>query len=98
LTGSPIAPIRPFLLHRHPIAHFCFTAHFRKHWSIPQAYEAAGGGTAAPGLKIFRANFAFRASASCSKLLNDKKIFQSSKNFQGKLYFQDKRKLLKIPE
>jgi len=30
------------------------------------------GGRQPPGLKNFRANSAFRASASCSKILNDK--------------------------
>ena len=38
----------------------------------------------------------FRASASCSKILNGKKYIQYSENFQGKLCFQGKRKLLKI--
>jgi len=31
------------------------------------------GAAAPPGLKNFRANSVFRASASCSKILNDKK-------------------------
>jgi len=43
-----------------------------------------GGGSAAPpGLKNFRANSFFRANATCSKILNDKKIFKYSEKFQG---------------
>ena len=42
-----------------------------------------------PGLKIFRANSVFRASASCSKILNDKKCVQYREKFQGKLCFSD---------
>jgi len=38
----------------------------------------------------------FRASASCSKLLNGKKYIQYRENFQGKLCFQGKRMLIKI--
>jgi len=53
------------------------------------------GSAAAPGLKNFRANSVFRASASCSKILDDKKY---SENFQGNSVFQGKRKLLKNPE
>jgi len=37
----------------------------------------------------------FRASASCSKILNAKKIFKYSEKFQGNSVFQGKRKLLK---
>jgi len=48
------------------------------------------------GLKHFRANSVFRASASCSKILNDKKCFNSVK-IQGKLCFQVKCKWLKNP-
>jgi len=40
---------------------------FGNRWSIPWAYET-GGGLPPPGLKIFR------ASASCSKYLNNKNI------------------------
>jgi len=32
-------------------------------------------------LKNFRANFVFRASAGCSKILNDKKYFNTVKHF-----------------
>jgi len=54
-----------------------------------------GGGRGAatpPGLKNFR------ASAGCSKILDDKKIFQYSEKFLGNSVFQGKRKLLKNPE
>ena len=40
----------------------------------------------------------FRASASCSKLLNVNSIPNHSEKFQGNSIFQDKRKLLKNPE
>jgi len=49
-------------------------------------------------LKNFRANSVFRASAGCSKILDDKKIFQYSEKFQDNSVFQGKRKLLKNPE
>jgi len=46
----------------------------------------------------FQATLFFRASASCSKLLNDKKIhIQCSENFRANSVFQSKRKLLKNP-
>ena len=38
----------------------------------------------------------FRVSASCSKILNDKKYVQYSEQFLGNSVFQGKRKLLKI--
>ena len=47
-------------------------------------------------VKHFRATLFFRASASCSKILNDKNI--SIQWIQGKPCFQGKRKLLKNPE
>jgi len=40
----------------------------------------------------------FRASASCSKILNVKSIFNSVKNVRTHSVFQDKCKLLKNPE
>ena len=47
----------------------------------------------------FRATPFFRASASCSKILNEKKyIFNTVKNFRAHSVFQDKRKLFKNPE
>jgi len=48
-----------------------------------------------PGLKTFRANSVFRASASCSKFLNDKNYFNTVKNFRANFVFQGKSKLLK---
>jgi len=52
----------------------------------------SGGAAAPPGLKIFRANSVFRASASCSKILNDKKyMFNTVKNFRVNCVFQGKR-------
>jgi len=47
------------------------------------------GGGRPPGLKIFR------ASASCSKILNVKSIFNTVKNFRAHSVFQGKCKLLK---
>jgi len=56
-------------------------------------YETRGWGIRRPpGLKNFR------ASNSCSKILDDKKIFQCSEKFHGNSVFQGKRKLLKNPE
>jgi len=50
-------------------------------------------------VKRFRATLFLRASASCSKILNNKKIhFQYSEKFQGHSVFHDKRELLKNPE
>jgi len=49
-----------------------------------------GGADSPPGLKNFRANSVFRASAGCSKILHDKKIFQYSEKFQGNSVFQGK--------
>ena len=48
--------------------------------------------------KISGQTLFFRASASCSKILNDKKYFQYSENFQVNSGFKGKRKLLKNPE
>jgi len=51
-------------------------------------------------MKIFRATLVFfRASASCSKILNDEKdVFNTEENSRANSVFQDKRKLLKNPE
>jgi len=38
-------------------------------------------------VKNFWVTLFFRASASCSKILNSKKYIQYSEKFQGKLYF-----------
>jgi len=40
----------------------------------------------------------FRANASCSKILNDKKYFNTVENFGATRVFQGKTKLLKYPE
>jgi len=46
-------------------------------------------------VKIFRTTLFFRASASCSKILNDKKyVFNTVKKFRDRCLFQGKRKLL----
>jgi len=40
-----------------------------------------------------RTNSVFKASASCSKFLNDKKYFNTVKNFKANSVFQGKRKV-----
>jgi len=63
--------------------------------------ERGGGSRGRPpptGLKNFRANSVFRASESCSKILNVKSILNTVKNFRSHSVFQGKRKLLKNPE
>ena len=50
------------------------------------------GGRQLPGLKIFRANYVFRASASCSKIVNDENISIQWK-FSGQTLFQGKCKV-----
>ena len=40
----------------------------------------------------------FRASASCSKILNVNSLFNAVKHFRANSGFQGKRKLLKNPE
>ena len=60
--------------------------------------EGSGGGSRPLGFEKFQRNSVFRANASCSKILDDKKIFQYSEKFQGNSVFQGKRKLLKNPE
>jgi len=57
------------------------------------AYEAGGP---APPAEKFRANSVFRESTSCSKILKDKKYFNTVKNFRANSVFQDKRRLFKI--
>jgi len=49
-------------------------------------------------LKKFRGNSVFKASASCSKILNVKSIFNTEKIFRATLFFQGKRKLPKNRE
>ena len=60
----------------------------QKSWMIKNTYSIQW--------KNSRATLFFRASASCSKILNGKRYIRYSENFQGKLCFQGKRKLLKI--
>jgi len=49
-------------------------------------------------VKNSRATLFFRASDSCSKILNVKTIFNTVKIFRANSVFQGKRKLLKNPE
>ena len=58
---------------------WCFEVKFP--WIVATS-GVRGGGSAAPppGLKKIRANSVFRASASCSKVLNNKKYFIAVKN------------------
>jgi len=60
-----------------------------------------GGGRGASdpqGLKKFRANSVFRATASCSKILNNKIYFSTVKNSRAPSVYQGKLKLLKNHE
>jgi len=50
--------------------------------------SGAGWAAATPCLKIFRANSVFRASASCSKILNDKKYIFTIVNSGHPLFFR----------
>jgi len=45
-----------------------------------------GGAAAPPGLKNFRTNPVFRARASCSKILNDKKYIFNTVNSSQTLF------------
>jgi len=47
-------------------------------------------------LKNFRANSVFRASASCSKILNDKKYLNTVKNFRANSVFRASASCSKI--
>jgi len=60
----------------------------------PVAYEAAAA--ASPGLEKFRANSVFTASSNSSKILKDKKYFNTVENFRANSVFQGKRRLFKI--
>jgi len=55
-----------------------------------------GGGRPLPRFEKFRANSVFRASSSFSKILKDKKYFNTVKNSRADPVFQGKRRLLKI--
>jgi len=68
-------------------------AHYNTTPSLPHshtvAYEAGGRGGRPPlRLEKFRANFVFRASSSCSKILKDKKYFNTVKNFRANSVFR----------
>ena len=55
------------------------------------------GGTAAPpSLKNFRANSVFRATASSSKILNNKIYFSTVKNSRATLFFRASASYSKI--
>jgi len=56
--------------------------------STPVAYEAGvGGGRPPPRLEKFRTNSVFRASTTCSKILNDKKYFNTGKILGQTVFF-----------
>jgi len=54
------------------------------------------GSAAPPVLKIFRANSVFRASASCSKILKDKKICIQYSEFRANSVFRASARRSKI--
>jgi len=56
---------------------------------------SARRGRPPPRLEKFRANAVIRASASCSKILKDKKYFNTVKNSRADSVLQGKRRLLK---
>jgi len=58
------------------------------------AYEA--GRRPPPRLEKIRANSVFRASSSSSKILKDKKDFNTVKNSRAYSVFQGKRRLFKL--
>jgi len=55
-----------------------------------------GGGGRSPGLKNFKANSVFRARASCSKILNDKKYLNTVKIFRANSIFRASASCSKI--
>ena len=61
---------------------------------------ARGGGSgraaAPPGLKNFRGNSVFRATASCSKILNNEIYFRTVKNSRATLFFRPSASCSKI--
>jgi len=61
---------------------------------------ARGGGSgraaAPPGLKNFRVNSVFRATASCSKILNNEIYFRTVKNSRATLFFRPSASCSKI--
>ena len=80
--------------------HLLCPRHLGKGVFCPLNHKRArrGVGRPPPDLKIFRANSVFRASASCSEILNVKRISNTVKSFRAHSVFQGKRKLLKNPE
>jgi len=57
-------------------------------WRIGIRGRESEGAAARPDLKNFRANSVFRASASCSKILNDRKYFNTVENSTATLFFK----------
>jgi len=65
--------------------------HRRTRWGV--------GGSGSPHcLKTFRASSVFRASATCSKILNDKKYIFNTVNTGQTLFFRASLNFLKNPE
>jgi len=58
--------------------------------------RGVGGAVAPLGLKIFRANSVFRATASSSKILNHKMYFSTVKNSRATLFFRASASCSKI--
>jgi len=58
----------------------------------------AGRAGAPPRIEKFRANFVFRPSSSCSKILKDKKYFKYSEKFQGKFCFSGQAQVVQNSE
>jgi len=58
--------------------------------------RGAGGAASPPGLKSFRANSVFRATASYSKILNNKIYFSTVKNSRATLFFRASASYSKI--
>ena len=77
-NGSGSAKILPLALR-----HTLFNLEHRR-----TRREGRGGRPPPPGLKNFRANFVFRATASSSKILNNKIYFSTAKNSRATLFFR----------
>jgi len=81
----------------------CF-APLRHHRRSPSRFSfvtigvrgGGSGGGRPTGLKKFRPNSVFRASASCSKILSDKKYFNTVKNSRATLFFKPSASCSKI--
>jgi len=69
-----------------------------KHVNIGVRGGWSGRGGRSSGLKNFRAKSVFRATASCSKILNNKIYFSAVRNSRATLFFRASAKLLKNPE